>query len=314
MPFVGIILINWNGLEDTVECLESLRHIDYPNYRIVVVDNGSEHDEAVLLKQRFPETTLIANPKNEGFAKANNQGIEWALAQGADYVLLLNNDTVVDPDFLSILMAYAEAEPCVGIVGPLIRYYGSERTWFAGGWINHLTGLLGLRGKRRNYRLYHGEPPREVDFIVGCALLVRREVIEKIGLLDEAYFAYYEDCDWCLRARRAGYGVRLVPQSVIEHKKSASSGFRGQDKLSSIQAYLWGRNGIIFARKNLAGWRRWTFTFGQFTFRLAHAVAMSRSTEGIGAYLRGLRDGLAYPDSPPEEVVPNNRVTLHRRG
>lgn len=245
---VYIILVNWNGLEDTLECLESLREIAYPNHRIVVVDNGSKDHQADLIKENFPGVRLINNKRNLGFVIANNQGMELALREGAEYVLLLNNDTVVERNFLDILIEYSEQSKDVGIAGPRILYYDSNRIWSVGGKILS-AGIIVLVGKGKD-RNYYSSEIVETDFVSGCAMLVKRSVIEKIGFLDPIYFAYFEDVDFCLRAENLGYRLVVVAKSVIYHKKSSSSGKKGSFRyLSPLQHYLVTRNQILFIKK-----------------------------------------------------------------
>ncbi len=190
------------------------------------------------VRSDFPSVRLVANSVNLRFAGGNNVGIEHVLPDNPDYVLLLNNDTVVDPGFLSELVKFAEEDRHIGIVGPKIYYYYDERRiWYAGGRVNFWEGWtshIGIREKD------HGQydSPMEVDYVTGCCMLVRREVIERVGKLDEGYFIYGEDADWCLRASRAGYRLFYVPSSMIWHKVSATSGgnlswFKNWNKLKS---------------------------------------------------------------------------------
>ena len=291
-PLVYIITINWNGLEDTLECLGSLEKINYSPYRIIVVDNGSKDNQAAVIKEKYPLIELIENIKNEGFVNANNQGIEVALTQNAKYILLLNNDTTVKNDFLDILIEHAEKNKDVGILSPKILYYDSDTIWSMGGRINNLTGFSIMIGKRKQSKQYN--EIIEPDFITGCAMLIKREVIEKIGLLDPIYFAYYEDTDYSFRVRDAGYKIKVIPGSVIRHKKSASAGIKGSSRISSQQAYLWARNGIIFGEKNLTGMDKTSYLFGELTFRLLFGLISCDGTQAMKKYLIGVKDGLFY--------------------
>ena len=291
-PLVYIITINWNGLEDTLECLSSLEKINYSPYRIIVVDNGSENNQGDVIKEKYPFIELIENLKNEGFVNANNQGIEVALTQKAEYILLLNNDTTVKNDFLYILIEHAEKNKDVGILSPKILYYNSDTIWSMGGRINYLTGFSIMIGKRKKSKQYN--EIIEPDFITGCAMLIKREVIEKIGLLDPIYFAYYEDTDYSYRARDAGYKIKVIPESIIRHKKSASAGIKGSSRISSQQAYLWARNGIIFGGKNLTGMNKTLYLFGELTFRLLYGLISCDGIQAIKKYLIGVKDGLLH--------------------
>ncbi|MFH0852166.1 MAG: glycosyltransferase family 2 protein [bacterium] len=254
MPKVFIIVLNWNGLKDTEECIESLKKIDYPDYKIVVVDNGStDGSDEIIPKKHFQDVAFIETKSNLGFAGGNNIGIKHALDNGADYILLLNNDTTVEPDFLSKLVKAAEGDKKIGIVGPMIFFYDEpDRVWFGGGKINWSK----IRGshldyntvKKRDHALSDEEMEKEknkvVDYITGCCLLIKREVVEKIGYLNDDYFLYYEDADWCMRAKKAGWQSVVVPASYIYHKQSKST-----VEFSYPYIYYHSRNGLLFASR-----------------------------------------------------------------
>lgn len=238
MPLVYIIVLTWNGKKDTLECLSSLEKISYPNARILVVDNASEDGTAEEIRRIFPNTEVIVNATNLRFAGGNNAGIRRGLEAGAEYVVLLNNDTTVDPQFVTQMVAAASEDPVIGMVGPKILYYGEpQRIWFAGGKIEWWKGWMSHIGIRE---VDHGQhnSVREVDFLTGCCMLVKREVIERVGMLDESYFIYGEDADWCVRGSRAGYKLQYVPSAVVWHKLSVSTGghlswFKNWNKLKS---------------------------------------------------------------------------------
>lgn len=223
-PLVYIILLTWNGKADTLECLRSLQHITYSNARVLVVDNASTDGTVATVQREFPHVELMVNGSNLRFAGGNNVGIRRALQQDAAYVLLLNNDTVVDRVFLGHLVRAAEREPRIGMVGPKIYYaHEPQRIWFAGGKVEWWKGWISHVGVRE---LDHGQydQPSETAYLTGCCLFVKRAVIDAIGLLDEAYYLYGEDADWCLRASRAGFTLLYVPSARIWHKLSVSSG------------------------------------------------------------------------------------------
>lgn len=221
-PGVCIIILNWNGLADTIECLESLKQLTYPNYRIVVVDNASSGNDVEMLKQRYGDYAhIIANDRNYGFPEGNNIGIRYALNEGADYVLLLNNDTVVDPEFLSELVTVAESDESIGIAGSKIYFYGSpNRIQTTGGkfyrWLGHQIPYGGKED--------HGQYDRvaDRDYLFGASMLIKRKVTERISLLDSTFFYGMDDFDFCFRAKRAGFRVVYVPGSRIWHKGGAS--------------------------------------------------------------------------------------------
>lgn len=245
MKRVFIIIVNWKNWPDTIECIKSLRQIDYPDFQIVLVDNQSENKGD--FEKQFPEVKLIANPINSGFSGGNNLGIDYALKNRADYLLLLNNDTVVDKDFLKILVKEAEENQEVGILGPAIYFFAQpEKTWFLGGSFNWLKtrwtkgrGHLGLDIPVK-------EKKQKVDFITGCCMLIKKELIDRIGNLDERFFLYYEDVDFCLRARKAGYDCLIVPNSKIWHKISSSVSKLGSPK---VLRYHY-RNALLLTEKN----------------------------------------------------------------
>ncbi len=274
-PVVSIIILNWNRKDDTISLLQSIGKVSYPNFLLILVDNASSDGTVDAVKEKFPFVKIIPNSENLRFAGGNNVGIEYALQTKTDYVLLLNNDTIVDPNFLSKLVEYAEGNNDVGIGGPKIfYYYDQRRIWFAGGKIDYWKGWISHIGIRE---VDHGQydSAREVDYITGCCMLVKREVIEKIGKLDESYFIYGEDSDWCIRAKRAGYSLVYVPSSIIWHKVSASSGgnlswFKNWNKLRS-QLRLMAR---------YAKWYNWlTIPFGLVINIFAAAVSVRKRNE-----------------------------------
>ena len=244
-PKVGIAVLNWNGLADTLACLKSLRKITYKNTGIYVVDNGSKSDVATLRRQKG--ITLIENSRNEGFCKGNNQAMKKALASGAEYMLLLNNDTEVHPEFLGKLVHVAESSTSIGLVGPKIYYYNSPRIWFGGGNFNFWIGNTHHKETESMKKQY-------VDYITGCALLVKRNVIDRIGMLDERFFAYYEEVDFALRARRAGFKAVYIPSAVIWHKVGAAT-----KRMNHFAIRLNLRNRMLLMRKHARWYHFLTF-------------------------------------------------------
>jgi GT2 family glycosyltransferase len=253
LSWVTIVVLNWNGLKDTMDCLGSLNQLDYENYEVVVVDNGSVDESVPVIRERFPGVTVIENGENLGYTGGNNVGLCHSMAQGADYTLLLNNDTLVHPAFLRLLVDAVKAEPTVGIAGPTIYYHERpDVIWSAGGaidWRRGNTRMVGL-GERDEGQL--GQMPRTVDFVTGCALLVKRTVMERVGLLDERFFAYYEEAEWCVRARRAGFKVIHVPRAKVWHKIPLDA----RDSSPLVHYYMT-RNRLLFLKATGASWRVW---------------------------------------------------------
>lgn len=247
MPRVTIIVLNWNGLEDTMDCLESLDQLDYENYEVVVVDNGSVDESVTVIRERFPGVTVIENGENMGYAEGNNGGVEYALQAGADYIFVLNNDTVLCQDILTHLVATAETHPRVGAVGPKIYYHAQpRRIWFAGGIIDWQHGLTVNLGADED-DVGQFEEVRSVDFLAGCALLIKRETWENVGPFDSRFFMYWEETDWCTRVQRAGYDLLFVPQAKMWHKVSPAD-----QSSSPLILYYMTRNRLLFLYKNVS--------------------------------------------------------------
>lgn len=246
-PKVHIIVLTWNQRDLIFDCLASLHHLDYPNYSVIVVDNASCDQTANAIRTNFPGATLIENSENLGFAEGNNVGIRYALEHGAEYVMLLNDDTLVDAPMLAELIAVAGADSEIGMVGPAIYYQNRpEVIWSAGNRIDWRTGAL--ERVHADERIDSDLAPFIVDYLTGCALCMKSTAIKKIGVLDPRYFIYYEETDWCTRARAAGYRAVVVPRSRIWHKVSATI---KQD--SPATTYYMTRNLFRFLARNSRG-------------------------------------------------------------
>ncbi len=252
-PRVTIVVLNWNGRDDTLACLASLRQLTYPAYQIVVVDNGSTDGSVEAIRAKYPDVPLVETGENLGYVGGNNVGLSWALERSADYVLLLNNDTEVTPDFLGELVRAAESVASVGIVGPTIYYFDRPQTiWSAGGAIDWMRGEPRMIGLDETDTGQFGCQPRPVDFVTGCALLVKPQVIQQIGMLDPRFFAYYEEVEWCVRAAKAGFVIWHVPSAKIWHKISPE-----QRAASPQTHYYMTRNRLLFLRCAGAGYGAW---------------------------------------------------------
>jgi GT2 family glycosyltransferase len=246
-PLVGIVILNWNRSDDTIACVASLRRMAYQNYRVVVVDNGSRDDSVVKIRAAYPDLDLIENGRNLGFAGGNNVGIERLMAAGCDYVMLLNDDAEVAEDTLTKLVEVAETDPAIGFVGPTICYYGQPRViWFAGGRITPY-GEPSHPGDGAELG-EPGQPPRDVDYVTGCAILARRDLIETIGPLDPRFFLYFEETEWCTRGRQHGYRVVYVPDAVMWHKITPTARIHSHRYL-----YMMTRNRLLYLHLTGAG-------------------------------------------------------------
>ncbi len=276
-PRVFVIILNWNGLKDTLECLASLNQQTYPACEPVMVDNGSTDGSVAAIRAAFPHVTVLENGANLGFSEGNNIGIRHACASGADYVFLLNNDTTVEPRLIDTLVSVAESDERIGAVGPKILFaYSPELIWSAGGIVNFTETVARMRGYRRVDR---GQFDRveDVDYLPGCAIMMRRKAIEEVDLFDTAFSpAYFEDSDWCMRARNMGYRIVYVPIARVFHKVSASGG----GEYNQRERYLVGFNSIQFMRRyaNLRGW----LTFFVYAVLSLPALYLVRVFQGHG--------------------------------
>jgi GT2 family glycosyltransferase len=245
-PKLSVVVLNWNGKEDLLECLNSLERTTYSRVEVVVVDNNSTDGSVEVIRREFPQVLVIENQSNDGFG-ANNLGIREALSRGAEYVMLLNNDTWVEPDCLRKLIDAAQENPMAGVLGPRICYYHEpRRIWYDGGKLETRDGIvipLHIHGEESIDALPLDS--REVDYVCGCAMLIRRKIIERIGGLDPTFFAYWEDTDFSLRARRSGYRLLHIPSALVLHKVSRSS---GGNESENVCYYMW-RNQYLLSRR-----------------------------------------------------------------
>jgi GT2 family glycosyltransferase len=245
-PKISVIILNWNGKRDTLACLASLGKVTYPNFETILVDNGSTDDSVVEIKKAFPHIPILETGKNLGFAGGNNPGIERALKDGADYIFLLNNDTEVDPHILDAFVSCMENYPVADILGAKI-YLFERRDQFdhIGGMWDEKRAAFELIANRAFEDGSSWEKPQSLDYACGCALFIRREVFETIGLLEPKFFLIWEEADFCMRAWRAGFCTLFCPEAKLWHKVSAS--FVGGRPHST---YFWWRNRLLWIERN----------------------------------------------------------------
>ncbi len=250
-PKVTVVVLNWNRAQDTRRCIESLLKVTYPHVQILIVDNGSTDGSVGLLRGAFPGIDLIETGENLGYAGGNNVGVEWALKQGAEFVVLLNNDTVVDPHFLEPLVEAAQKYPKAGFLGSKILYLDRpDVVWFGGGRVDWMNGVSHV-GQESKDEPSEGDI-RETDYITGCCLMVRAVALQSIGLMDSRFFLLFEETDWCVRARQLGWQVVYVPTSRVWHAGSQSFGGYG----SPTYRYYYARNELLLYWIHLRGKRR----------------------------------------------------------
>jgi len=296
-PAISIIVLNWNGADDTRACLDSLAALTYPNFSVVLVDNGSTDDSLLCLRTYtapYP-LRLLETGANLGFAEGNNVGIRSSLEAGADYVLLLNNDTVADPNLVSEFVDAAIAHPKGAVLSAKIFYHAEpNKLWYAGAkWLadkQHFQHVgIGEIDDGQSY-----EKVVETDYASGCALFIRADVINKIGLMDPKFFLTYEETDWCYRARAAGFKSLFVPSAKLWHKVSAS--FGGVE--SPLQLYFYSRNILLWAERHLLRSAYWSLFFKTLRDSIRFSLGtrqdgplVKRLAWGFGSLWRRLRRG-----------------------
>ncbi len=302
-PKVCIIILNWNGLEDTIECLASLKKITYSNYEVVVVDNGSEGNDAQVLEERFGDYMhLIKNDKNYGGSGGHNIGMRYVLNNSnPDYLLLLDNDTVVDPEFLTEMVKVAEAEPAIGIAGAKVYYYDEpDRLQYLGGKIDLwkmdialTSGIIRERilGRKEVDRGQH-DSIKEVEHIAFWCALFRRKSVESIGLFDERYFLGWEEVDYFIRAREVGCKIVYIPKAKVWHK------YRSANKIDGFLQYH-SLKGLFQIMRHCAS--RWQYRlfliyfFGvHFWLATVYYLIWLRRPRMLLSFYKGVRDGLFH--------------------
>ena len=282
---VFLVTLSWNQKEDTLACLASALAMDPRPSHVILVDNASTDGTPEAVAERFPQVQVVINSENLGFAGGANVGLREALNAGAGYVLLLNNDTLLAPDLLAVLLAVAGEDPQVGIVAPKILYADPpDRVWYAGimrrRW---LPGLAFPGYGRRDAPRY--DRRRDVDYVTGCGLLVRAGVLRQVGLFDEiTFFMYHEDLDLSERVRRAGYRIVYAPQARMWHKESASTA-----PLSPLKWYHLARYIVPFYRR----YYRWPGpALALYTAYVVVREVLKGHSSTVIPFLRGIHDGV----------------------
>jgi len=246
-PLVSVVSVQYGHPEVTLEMIQSLKKISYPNIEIIIVDNASPDGNPDIVKEEYPDIIYIKSDKNLGFAGGNNLGFNVAKGK---YILMLNNDTEVEAGFLEPLVEKMESDPKIGIVSPKIRFYNKPDTLQYVGYepINPITQRGGAKGfGEKDTGQY--EVDAEASYGHGAAMMIPMSVIKEVGLMADIFFLYYEELDWAHRIRNAGYKIFYVHNSLIYHKESISTGGR----ISSLRAYYMTRNRILYLRRNFSG-------------------------------------------------------------
>lgn len=251
---VGIILVNYNGYEDTKECIESIKKNTYHNYKIIIVDNASPDESGKLLDNEYSgdkDIIVILNRENAGFSEGNNIGLKYASEEKLDYVLMLNNDTIVDSDFLYKLIKGARKTNFKGLYsGKILYYFDKDKIWFAGGKYNYFKGTASHEGVNENDGKYYNTT-RKIEFICGCCIFMSMEIYHQLGNLSDEYFLYAEDLDYSLMAQNKNISMYYIPEARIYHKVSAST-----SKISILSQYYMIRNRFYIISKFHYGYKK----------------------------------------------------------
>ncbi len=305
-PRVAALVLNYNGADITLQSLPSLAAMTYPNFELIVIDNGSTDDSIARIQAAHPDLRIFHKPTNAGPAAGLNFGMEQALAEDFDYLLILNNDIEVDPEMLTEMLTVAASDDSIGCVGPKSFYFWNrDRLWAAGGRICFRESVTKERGMGEVDRGQY-DTTQEVDYINGCALLTRREVVEKVGLFDPQFHLACEDADWGMRLRQQGYRSFYAHRAVLYHMVSMSTGVYKPGR-----TYQTGRSTAIFVRR-YAGWWQW------LTFAVAMLVAVPiaflrelpkgnhmAAISKLKGVLAGLRVPLTGPPVPGKAKTPS---------
>lgn len=275
-----IIILNYNGWDETVQCIESVRKIKYTDYKILVIDNAS--DEVPAHNMRPEEIEYIRLNQNLGYAGGNNIGIEYAIRKGAAYICLMNNDIVVESNIFNQLIPQLD-QPDTGVVGPATLFWKSDLIHSTGLKINFYTGtakILNYKKKVKDIK----ESNIDCDYLEGTCLVFKASLIEQIGYLPEEYFLYFEETEWCCRIKREGLRVVCVPLANIWHKGSSSV-----NKISGLKCYFEDRNRILFEKRNAPAGAK---IFFSFYFMVQFFYRIIRGKRNIRAF-RAIMDGLS---------------------
>ena len=292
---IAVIVLHYQNLADTLECLDSLQTQDYPDFEVILVDNGPNDADLREKTQHYPRIHFIHNGANLGFAEGNNTGIRAALERGADSVLLLNNDTVSSPDLLSAFAMAAHNHPQAGVFGAKIFFYDDPTIiWHAGGDVHPSSQRCFHHGCGDSDIAKKWEEIRSIGYACGCALFVKKDVILNVGLMEPRFFLLWEEIDWCWRIRKAGYECLYIPKARVWHKVSRS--FEGGNR-GPMWTYYYFRNRLLFLKRNVPWSQRCNFYFSHFLKELGeifcaifHPKTPHETADRHKHALKGIRD------------------------
>jgi len=287
-PKVHIVILNWDGQEVLRECIDSIEKMEYTNYEIIVVDNGSSDGSQNMVRDVFPSAHMIINKTNVGVAEGQNIGMRYAVNCGAEYILITNNDVTFDKRCLTELMEVAESDNRIGIIGPKIYYSEMpNKIWQAGRYLNWNKGTCIIEGNEIDIGQY--DEQKEVDFL--GVILIRKNVLEKIGLYQANFFAYWEDTDFCVRAHKAGFKIVYAPKAKIWHKVSYTT-----KRIKGFFEYFSTRNRFWFMKSHATNRQYLLFLsyfFGyHFWLLSASHILYHKDPNAFRSFLWGIIDGL----------------------
>ncbi len=300
MPRVLAVILDWNGADDTLACLESVERLDYPAFDVLVIDNGSRASVAPEVRRRFPRCRTIELPTNLGYAGGNNVGLQAALDGGYAFVWVLNNDTIVDPAALRNAVAAATMGHVAAVGGKVLAHDDRTRLWMTYGAVDYRQSLIRLAGWGERDRGQYDER-RDVEWVPGCALLLSCAALREVGSFDERFFAYHEDVDWCTTAREHGWRVVYEPASIVLHKGNRTL---GGPSYTSPRKYLSARSTVLFARKHASPAQKAKLSASivvTLPFVFARR-ALTGEAAGVRLKVRGWLDGLRGRE-PPYEML-----------
>lgn len=303
MPLVTAVVVNFNGTDLTCDCVDSLLSSSYPNLEIAIVDNASADQPAALFREKYPDCQVIESSENRGYTGGVNLGLEHAFEGGSKFALVLNNDTICEPDMVEVLVRAAIRNPKAGMLSPRILYHEPrDLVWYAGGAYSLFFGVS------RHWRLRKRDRPdtrgqREVSFISGCAFLIRREVPDQLGLLDEKLFHIAEDADLSIRASRAGYRLLYIPEARLYHRESVAT---LKHFGSRVQIYLATRN-ILYLQRKHGRWYHHLIFYPWFSARWLVYQSLKHLFRGepvmVGALFEAVVSSLRGETGPPLDFI-----------
>jgi len=298
-PSVAALVLNYNGREVTLKALASLSAMDYPALRVFHIDNGSTDGSGEAVAAAHPKVVQVRIEENRGVVHGMNVAMRRALAEGFDYLLLLNNDIEVEPTMLSELVHVAESDPAIGCVGPKIFYHADrDILWSAGGNLRYRESITRERGYRERDRGQY-DRDEEVPYVNGCATLIKRPVLEEVGLWDPLFHLALDDADWCMRMKRQGYKCFYAHRAVLYHMVALTVG-----GYTAGRTFHNGRSAAIFVRRYGRWWNWLTFLAASaVALPLAYLRELPKGNQGAAvAKLRGIVDGLKTEMKPPPQA------------